>query len=200
MSSISSHVGSAVSRFDTLNNYPKVMQSLGYSAKESEASIGLMSERLSSLPTRLDDMAASVQGISVITGDLDKATRAGLALNDMLVASGSSTQLTSAAMEQFRQMLSKGKPEMQDWKSLVQAMPGQLDQLAKAMLGPTASADDLYAALGGGKNDPTVTMDQLLDKMIELDVDGGGALKSFRTRPRPPPTESRRARPTSRTP
>ena len=180
MDSVSAHVGSAISRFDTLNNYPKVMQSLGYSAEDAEASIGKMSDRLSTLPTRLDDMVSLVQGLVTTTGDLDKATNVGLALNDMLVASGSSTQQCSAAMEQFRQILSKGKPEMEDWRSLTTAMPGQMDQLAKSMLGPTANADDLYAALGGGKNDPTITLDQLMDKMVELDTQGGASFASFK--------------------
>ena len=180
MSSISAHVGNAISRFDTLNNYPKVMQSLGYSAKDANSSISKMSDRLSSLPTKLDDMASTVQGIVAVTGDLDQATDAGLALNDMLIASGSSTQLTTAAMEQFRQMLSKGKPDMQDWKSLVSAMPGQMNQLAEAMLGTGATADDLYTALGGGGAEATITMDDLLNKMIELDQTGGDSITSFK--------------------
>ena len=37
---------------------------------------------------------------------------------------------------------------MEDWRSLTTAAPGQMDQLAKSMLGPTANANDLYAALG----------------------------------------------------
>lgn len=178
--SIASHIGSAISRFDTLNQYPKTMELLGYSAEEAETSIQKMSDRLSTLPTRLDAMTSMVQGIVAITGHLEQATDAGLALNDMLVASGSNQQLVTAAMEQFRQMLAKGKPEMEDWKSLTAAMPGQMQQLAEAMLGPTANANDLYAALGGGKNDPTITMDQLLDKMIELDTVGGPSITSFK--------------------
>lgn len=180
MDAVASHVGSAASRLDTLKNYPVTMQALGYSADASQASIQRMSDRLSNLPTRLDDMARTVQGLVAITGDLDKATDVGLAMNDMFLASGASTELATAAGEQFRQMLSKGKPEMQDWKSLVSAAPGQMDQLAKAMLGPTASANDLYAALGGGKNTPTVTMDQLLDKIVELDTKGGAGITSFK--------------------
>lgn len=181
MDAIASHVGAAVSRFDTLNNYPKVMQSLGYSAKDSEASIAKMSDRLQNLPTTLDTMTGTVSGLVAITRDLPRATDAGLALNDMLIASGSSQQLVNAAMEQFRQILSKGKPEMQDWRSLVTAAPGQMDQLAKSMLGPTASANDLYAALGGGKgNDPTISMDDLLDAIIRLDTQGGEGFASFR--------------------
>lgn len=180
MDAVASHVGDAVSRFDTLNQYPKTMELLGYSAEQSEASISKMSERLSSLPTRLDDMTSVVQGIVAVTGDLDQATDAGLALNDMLVASGSSTQLTTAAMEQFRQMLSKGKPEMEDWKSLTSAMPGQMQQLAEAMLGPTANANDLYTALGGGRAEATLSMDDLLSAMIRLDTEGGEGITSFK--------------------
>lgn len=179
MDMISASVGGAVSRFDTLNNYPRVMQALGYSAEDSEASIAKMSSRLTGLPTALNNMVSTVQGITAVTGDLNLATDAGLALNDMLLSSGSSTQLVNSAMEQFRQMLSKGKPEMEDWKSLTSAMPGQMNQLAKAMLGPTANANELYAALGGGKNEAIFTMDQLLDTMIRLDVEGGEGFTSF---------------------
>lgn len=180
MSSVSEHVGAAVARFDTLNQYPRTMELLGYSSESAEASIEKMSDRLSSLPTTLGSMTSTVQGIVAITGDLDQATDAGLALNDMLVASGSSQQLVNAAMEQFRQMLAKGKPEMEDWRSLTSAAPGQMQQLAEAMLGPTANANDLYYALGGGGQDPTLTMDDLLEAMIRLDVEGGEGITSFR--------------------
>ena len=184
MDLVASHVGSAVSRLDTLNNYPKVMQSLGVGADEAQASIQTMSDRLSSLPTRLDDMAATTQGLYAATKDygvsLTTATNAGLALNDMLLAGGQGTEVASSAMEQFRQILSKGKPDMQDWKSLLSAAPGQMDQLAKSMLGPTANANDLYAALGGGGGDATISMSQLLDAIIQLDNEGGAGLASFK--------------------
>lgn len=179
MDLISSSVSGAASRFDTLNNYPRVMQALGYSAESSEGSIAKMSDRLTGLPTALNEMTSTVQGIAAITGNLDQATDAGLALNDMLLASGSNQQMTNAAMEQFRQILAKGKPEMQDWRSLTSAAPGQMAQLAKSMLGPTANANDLYFALGGGKHDPIFTMDQLMGKMIELDQTGGEGFASF---------------------
>lgn len=179
LSSISSHLSDAVSRFDTLNNYPIVMEGLGYSAESANNSISKMSDRLSTLPTRLDDMTTVVKGIAAITGDLDQATDAGLALNDMLLASGSSTQLTTSAMEQFRQMLAKGKPDMQDWKSLTQAMPAQMKQLAQEMLGAGATANDLYAALGGGGAQATITMDELLNAMIRMDTEGSAAFGSL---------------------
>lgn len=183
LSGITSHLGSAISRLDTLKNYPLVMQSLGVGAEEAQASIQLMSDRLQGLPTRLDDMSSTVQGIYAATDkygvSLETATEAGLALNDMLLAGGGSTQVASAAMEQFRQMLSKGKPDMQDWKSLLQAAPGQMNQLAQSMLGPTATANDLYAALGGGGAEATISMEQLLEGIIALDQEGGEGFASL---------------------
>lgn len=179
MSAISSSMDGAIRRFDTLNNYPQVMESLGYGAEAAESSISKMVGRLDNLPTTLDQMVSLTQGLVKSTNDLDKATEAALGLNDMLVASGASQQLVNSAQEQFRQILSKGKPEMQDWKSLVMAMPGQMDQLAKSMLGPTANANDLYAALGGGKNEQIISMDQLIDEIIRLDKEGGEGFASF---------------------
>ncbi|WP_311396584.1 tape measure protein [Lancefieldella parvula] len=180
MSSIQDHVGAAVSRFDTLNLYPKTMQSIGFATKDAASSINYMSDRLQTLPTQLDTMAQTVKGLAVITNDLDKATKLGLGLNDMLIASGANQQMAGAAMEQFRQILAKGKPEMQDWKSLMQAMPGQMTRLAHALLGPTAKANDLYEALGGGKHEPILSMEQLIDAVIRLDQEGGAGITSFK--------------------
>lgn len=179
ISTVQSHVSSAISRFDTLNNYPTVMESLGYAADEVNASLDKMDGRLKKLPTTLDAMVSTTKGLAVITGDLTKATDASLAINDMLLASGSNQQLVNSAMEQFRQILAKGKPEMQDWKSLTMAMPGQLDQLAKSMLGPTANANDLYEALGGNKHEQIISMDELLNEIIRLDKEGGEGFASF---------------------
>lgn len=194
MDEVASHVGDAAARLDTLKNYPRVMQSLGVGADESSSSIKTMSDRLSDLPTRLDTMASTTQGLYAATKDygvsLTKATNAGLGLNDMLLAGGQGTQVAGAAMEQFRQMLSKGKPDMQDWKSLLSAAPGQMDQLAKSMLGPTANATQLYYALGGGNEKEaakqgfdyaTISMSQLLDAIIKVDQQGGNGLASFKS-------------------
>lgn len=154
---VSSSLGSATSRVDTLNNYPRIMESLGVETKDAERSIKTMSDELSNVPTRLDDMATTVEGIYAATTkygtSIDTVTDAGLALNSMLLAGGQSQAVVNAAMEQFRQMAAKGKPDLQDWRSLLSAAPGQMNQLAKEMLGAKATTEDLYAVLGGGKED-----------------------------------------------
>lgn len=192
MGAVTSHIDSAVSRVDILHNYPLVMQSLGVAADEADASIQTMSDRLQNLPTRLDSMASTVQGLYAATErygvSLGTATEAGLALNNMLLAGGGNQQIVNSAMEQFRQMLSKGKPDMQDWKSLLSAAPGQMNQLAHAMLGATATTQDLYYALGGGKDADehmegiefaSISVNELLDAIIRLNGEGSEEFSSF---------------------
>ena len=177
---VSSSLDSAVSRVDTLNNYPRIMESLGVSSDVASASMSKMSTSLDNVPTRLDDMANTVQGIYAATmrygTGLDTVTDAGLALNSMLLAGGQSTGVVNAAMEQFRQMVAKGKPDMQDWRSLISAAPGQMDQLAKSVLGAGASVEDLYAVLGGGKEGDyagpfewgSMSMGEFVERFAEL--------------------------------
>ncbi len=172
---IASSMDSAISRVDTLKNFPKVMQSLGYSMDDASASVSKMSDHLTGLPTRLDAMTSSVQQIVPTVKDVGKATDIMLAFNDACLAGGASTQVQEAAVTQFAQALAKGKPEMEDWRSIQTAMPGQLDQVAKSMLGASASSNDLYEALKSGD----VTMEDFCDTLVRLDTEGGEGFASF---------------------
>ena len=175
MESISSHVGAAVSRFDTMNAFPAVMETLGYSAQDSEASIAKMSDRLGSLPTTLDSMTGAVQRIVPAIKDVGKSTDIMLAFNDALVAGKGPVEIQNAAIEQFSQAVSRGKFELEEWRSVQTAMPGQLDQVAKSMLGAEAGAMDLYEALKNGD----VSMDEFLSTLVRLDTEGGSGFASF---------------------
>lgn len=172
---ISSSLGSAISRVDTMNNFPKVMSNLGYSAGEAEASIKKMSASIDGLPTSLPALTGMVQQLAPLCSSLDEATDIGIAFNDMCLASGASTADVSRAMQQYSQILSKGKPDLQDWKTLQEVMPGQLNQVAQALLGPTANSKDLYSALKDG----TVSMTDFNSAIMDLDKNGVDGFASF---------------------
>lgn len=172
---ISSSMDSAISRVDTMNNFPRVMQNLGYSAEDAQASVQKMSDRLTGLPTRLDDLTSGVQRLVPAVGNVGQATDIMLAFNDAVLAGGSSMEVQTAATEQFSQAVSKGKFELEEWRSIQTAMPGQLDQLAKSMLGSSAGANDLYEALKDGK----VSMGDFLGELVRLDTEGGASFASF---------------------
>ena len=172
---ISNSLGSAIGRVDTMNNFPKVMKNLGYSSQEAEASIKKMSASIDGLPTSLPGLTSMVQQLAPLCGSLDEATNIGIAFNDMCLASGASTADVSRAMQQYSQILSKGKPELQDWKTLQEVMPGQLNQVAKALIGPTANSKDLYNALKDG----SITMGDFNNAVMKLDTEGVDGFASF---------------------
>ncbi|WP_119697046.1 tape measure protein [Microbacterium halotolerans] len=165
----------AVGRVDTLNNFPKVMSNLGYSADDARASVQKMSDGLKGLPTTLDGMAGTVQQLAPLTGGLDQATDLSLALNNALLAGGKSTEYQSNAMEQYTQMLSVGKVDMAAWRSIVAAMPGQVDQLSQSLLGAEAGQNDLYEALKSGE----VTFDDFNGAILDLNNKGLKGYASF---------------------
>lgn len=141
MSTISSSLDGAISRYDTLNNFPKVMSNLGISAKESEKAIKKMSDKLAGLPTTLDQGALAVQRFTSKNGDVAKSTDLFLALNNALLAGGASTEIQATALEQLSQAYAKGKPDMMEWRSVQTAMPAQLNQISKEMLGNKNNLD-----------------------------------------------------------
>lgn len=172
MNTIKNSVNDAVSRIDTLNNYPKVMKNLGISSEESEASIKKLSEKLTGLPTTLDSASLAVQRFTSKNSDIGKSTDYFLALNNALLAGGASADIQSSAMEQLSQAYAKGKPDMMEWRSLQTAMPAQLNQVAKAF---NMTSDELGEALRNGK----ISMDDFMDKIVELNENGTGEFQSF---------------------
>lgn len=170
---ISGSVDGAISRLDTLNNYPKVMSNLGVASKDAEKSIKKMSDKLSGLPTTLDAGALAVQRFTSANGDVEKSTDYFLALNNAILAGGASTEIQTSALEQLSQSYAKGKPDMMEWRSLMTAMPAQLKQVATAM--GYVSTDQLGEDLRKGK----VSMDDFMDKLVELNEKGTGEFQSF---------------------
>lgn len=172
---ISSSLDGAISRVDILNQFPRVMEQLGYGADSASAAIGKMSDHIQGLPTKLDSIAGSVQRVVPKFKDVGKATDVMLAFNDALVAGEQSVQVQEAALEQYVQGISKGKFELEEWRSIQTAMPGQLDAVAQSMLGAGKSSNDLYEALKTGK----VSVDDFCDAFVKLDSEGINGMASF---------------------
>ena len=175
-STISSSINSAVSRVDTINNFSKVMGNLGISADSASKVINDMSDKLQGLPTTLNDAASAVQRFTSANGDVQKSEDIFLALNNALLAGGASADIQATALEQLSQAYAKGKPDAIEWRSLMTAMPAQLNQVAKAMgYTSTAVGGDLYNAIQSG----TISMDDFMGKIVELNNNGVNGFASF---------------------
>lgn len=166
-----SSLDKAIDRFDTLQRFPKVMQSLGHSSKDVATSTKLLSEGIEGLPTTLDTVVATTQKLTSMTGDLKQSTKLTIALNNAFLASGASTEDASRGLQQYTQMLSAGKVDMQSWKTLQETMPYALQKTAESFGFAGASAQkDFYAALQSGQ----ITFQDFSKRLIELNKGTNG--------------------------
>lgn len=161
----------AIDRYDTLNQFPRVMQMIGFDAEESENAITKLSDGIDGLPTTLDSVASTAQNIAVLTGDLDGAVDTTLALNNAFLASGASTADAERGLQQYVQMLSKGEVDLQSWRTLQETMGVALRTVADDFgFTGKAATNDLYDALKSGE----ITMDEFNTKLIEASEAQGG--------------------------
>lgn len=164
-------VDGAISRYDTLNTFPKIMEMMGHSAEDSEGAIQKLSDGIQGLPTTLDDVAKTTQRIATLTGDLGGAVDTTLALNNAFITSGASVADASRGLDQYVQMLSKGEVDLQSWRTLQETMGVGLNETAKAFgFAGESAQNDLYDALKSGE----ITFDEFNNKLIELSNETGG--------------------------
>ena len=172
-SAVSNQLNAAIQRFDTVNNFSNVMATMGNSASLSQSAINKLQDKLTGLPTTLNAAVAATQRLVASNDNLAASTDMFLALNNAIIAGTNDTNMQASALEQMLQAYAKGKPEMQDWKTLLQAMPAQLKQIATAM--GYASTNELYEALQDGK----ITMNDFMATVMRLNSEGVGGFASF---------------------
>ena len=201
LSAVTNSLDNAISRVDTLNTFPKIMKNLGFEADESSGAINKLSDRIEGLPTTLDEIVSYTQRLASSTGNLNKgmynATNLAIAFNDAALAGGKGQYEANRAFEQFTQVISRGRPSMQDWKIMMEVMPGQLKQIAKYMGANNKELQlyakdakktvdqldgmDLYEWISEDKNSyAKERLVELRKAMIDLDNKGGAGITSFK--------------------
>lgn len=166
-------VDAAIKRVDILNNFPKVMSNMGISAEEATKASSKIVTGIKGLPTALDTATLAVQRLTTKTRDVSKSTDIFLALNNAVLAGGAPMELQASATEQFAQAFAKGRPDMMEWRSMMAAMPAQLDQVAKAM--GLVNADALGEQLRNGE----ISMEDFSNQLVKLNTKGVGGLPSL---------------------
>lgn len=166
---------SAITRVDTLNNFPKVMSNLGIGAEESSEVITDLGEKLKGLPTSLDKAAMSVQRLTSKNGNVKESEKIFLALNNAILAGGGSADIQANAIEQMSQAYAKGKPDMMEWRAMMTAMPAQLKQVATAMgYVDAAELGEAVRSKEGAKE-----FARMIETMTQMNETGVAGFKSF---------------------
>ena len=171
---VTSNLGSAISRFDTLKTFPKIMEMMDFPGAEKATQ--RLSDAIDGLPTTLDGITRSTQTLALTMGNIDDATDTAIALNNAFLMSGASAEEAERGTTQFVQMLSVGKVDMASWTSLCQTMGPALTKVAESF-GYTGNSakTDLYQALKDGD----ITFDQFNKRLSELNGKTEVAGKEF---------------------
>ena len=163
------NIDGAVKRIDTLVAFPRVLQSLGVSSEDAQASTDKLSESLQGLPTALSEGARGVQGLVTSGLDVNKATDAFLGLNNAMLAASVETGAAQATMQQLNQALSRGKIDGAEWNSIAANIP----TVMQALQNETGKSKDELREMF--REDPQA----LIDNIIRLNKEGGGGLDSL---------------------
>lgn len=173
---VSGAISGGIKRFDIIERFPKVMESIGLSASNAEAAIDKLVDGVTGLPTALSDVVSETQRLATITGDVDKAADWALAISDAMLGVTGDSEQAALAVEQFTQVLERGVPTGQDWKTIYQTAPGIMNELAKSLgYASGAMSGDMYTALQKG----TLSIEDMMDALVKLDKEGSDSMDSL---------------------
>lgn len=171
-------MNAAIERVDTLNRFPKTLESMGVSASSAKKSVNDLAEGVKGLPTALNDIVTTTQRFFLVQNNIDLATGSALALNNALFASGATAEQASRGTEQYVQALAKGKPDQREWLTLQETMGYAIREVTAAFgYAGDSAIDDFGAALKSGD----ISMTEFNDKLIELNSDVGGFADKAKT-------------------
>lgn len=171
---ISSSVGDAIKRVDTLNNANNIFADMGFKAADTKVAMDNLKTSILGLPTSLDQAVSGVELLAGSTNDIGKSQKIFSAMNDAILGFGGSADAVQGAIVQLSQAFSNGKVDAQTWNSLIQnGMGPALNAIAKQM-GITTGA------LKDGLSTGTISVQAFQDALIKMDTEGGGGMKSFK--------------------
>lgn len=178
INTITNQISDAVYRADTLNRFPKVMEMMGYSADDAAKSVEKLRDGVKGIPTSLADVVSGTQRLAAMTGDVDKASDWALAISDAMLITTGDVNEASRGMEQFMQMLARGKPAGNDWNTIMEVASPIMNKLANSLGYAGAElGGDFYTALQNG----TLSTEEMMEALVNLDKNGGAGIEALST-------------------
>ena len=184
VSSTQNAIGDALSngvkRYDTINvakrTLSTVVGDVGDSTAKIQKMIDNLDESILGLPTTLDDALSHVTRFTSINHDLDRSQKLFSAINDSILTFGGDSEGVNNAVTQYSQIMGS-KMDARTLRSMEDAgMTPALTAIAKKF---NMSFAEFREAFTG--SNPTISLQQFEDALIELDEKGGGGLDSLAT-------------------
>ena len=175
---IGNAVSEGVSRYDTINVAKRTLATVTSDLEDNTTKIQTMIDNLDKsiegLPTTLNDALSHVTRFTSINHDLDRSQKLFSAINDAIISFGGSSENVNNAVTQYSQIMGS-KMDARTLRSLEDAnMTPVLTAVAKKF---NMTFSEFRNAFTG--SNPTISLQQFEDALIELDEKGGGGLGSL---------------------
>lgn len=175
---IGNAVSEGVSRYDTINVAKRTLATVTSDVEDNTTKIQKMIDNLDKsiegLPTTLNDALSHVTRFTSINHDLDRSQKLFSAINDAIISFGGSSENVNNAVTQYSQIMGS-KMDARTLRSLEEAkMMPALTAIAKKF---NMTFPEFREAFTG--SNPTISLQQFEDALIELDEKGGGGLSSL---------------------
>lgn len=178
-SNITSGFSRSLERYDILQTYPKIIQSLGYTSDEATESMDRLYKSVLGLPTAFGDIVNSAQYFTLVLDDLDKATDLAIAANNAFVASGASSQQVTYGMRQLQYIMDGTQLRSTQWYSLIRSMPVALKEVGIALGYPD------YSSFTADLIKNKIANEEFIDALIDVGLHSeklGNVLESMKDR------------------
>lgn len=172
MSAFMGSMQQGISRVDTINAFPRIMENIGVEADAASHAMEMLVQSVDGMPTSLDAAVAATQRFTLANGDVERSAEMFDALNNALLGGGMSAEAQAQALEQISQAYAKGKPDYREWLSMQQNMGPALKMVAEAW---GMTTDEMREALSSG----SVTMDDFFTTLIQLNEEGIDGMASL---------------------
>lgn len=180
---VTSSIGDAVSRFDTLNNSARTFANMGFSNSTITSTMANLKSSILGLPTSLDSAVRGVEMLAGASGNLAKSQQIYKAINDGILGFGGTTDMVSNAVLQFAQNMGLSDVQAQTFNSMMNSGMGPaLSAIATKFGMTTGQLKDNLGALGTLTINGQVVGDKmgwLEQQLVSLDQNGGGGMKSL---------------------
>lgn len=169
----------SLERYDILQTYPKIIESLGYSNEQAKNSMDRLYKSVLGLPTAFGDIVNSAQYFTLVLDDLDRATDLAIAANNAFVASGASSQQVTYGMRQLQYIMDGTQLRSTQWYSLIRSMPVALKEVGIALGYPD------YSSFTADLIKNKIANEEFIDALIDVGLHSeklGNVLESMKDR------------------
>lgn len=168
-------IENSFTRADVMRKYPRVMEAMGYSADEAQASIDKLDASVQGLPTALDDIVGMSQRFTSTLGDLSKGTDLAIAANNAFLASMSTDTQKYQGMMQLQDVIGGKDMNAREWQALANSMLPAIRMMGESLGYEGEELKEYVARVQQGK----VANEEFLDTLIKAGTSENGKIRQI---------------------